>query len=330
MSTIVKHDWQKIMRAGAGLRSNILTGGNINMNMKGRAFFSNRNNKGYLFILPFFITALIFQLYPILYTLGLSLTSPINLFENEFVGLANYERLLTNEVFLKSIFNTWFIWLMNFVPQIIFALLLAVILYEWNLRGKETLRTIYFLPNLVTAASLGVLFSVLLDWQTGSVNHLLLDLGIVREPVNWLQNRLFTQGTVAFIQWWQWFGYTMIIFMAGLSSVSEDLYEAAHIDGATKLQVFFKITLPLLKPIMLYVFITSLIGGMQMFDIPRVLTNGRGGPDNAITTMVLYLYNQAFKNFNIGYAAAVAYTLFFIILFFSILLFRYFRRGTED
>ncbi len=273
--------------------------------------------------MPFFIVALVFQLYPIVYTFGLSLTSPINLFENEFVGFANYQRLLTNEIFLKSIFNTWFIWLMNFIPQLVFALILAVILYEWNIRGKETLRTIYFLPNLVTAASIGVLFSVLLDWQTGTVNHVLQDLGIIQEPINWLQNRLITQGTVSFIQWWQWFGYTAIIFMAGLSSISEDLYEAAFIDGATRLQVFFGITLPLLRPIMLYVLVTSLIGGMQIFDIPRVLTDTRGGPDNAITTMVLYLYNQAFKNFNIGYAASVAYTLFFMILLFSILLFKY-------
>jgi cellobiose transport system permease protein len=266
---------------------------------------------------------LAFQLYPLIYTLNLSFTAPINLFENEFVGLDNYKRLFTNPIFFKSIFNTWFIWLMNFIPQLVFALFLAVILYEWRVKGKDVFRTMYFLPNLVTAASIGVLFAVLLDWQNGTINHILLTLGVVEEPIYWLQKRGVTQGTVSFIQWWQWFGYTMIIFMAGLSSINDELYEAAHIDGASRFQVFFRITLPLLRPIMLYVLITSLIGGLQIFDIPRVLTDGRGGPDNAITTMVLYLYNQAFKNFNVGYAAAVAYTLFFMILFFSIFTFRF-------
>lgn len=287
-----------------------------------KRFFSNRNNKGYLFILPFFLIMLTFQLYPLLYTLSLSFTSPINLFENEYVGLANYQRLFTNPIFFRSIFNTWFIWLMNFIPQLIFALLLAVILYEWKVKGKDVFRTLYFLPNLVTAASIGVLFAVLLDWQNGTLNHILLSMGVVEEPIYWLQKKTVTQATVSFIQWWQWFGYTMIIFMAGLSSISEELYEAAYIDGASRLQVFFRITFPLLRPIMLYVLITSLIGGLQIFDIPRVLTDGRGGPDNALTTMVLYLYNQAFKNFNVGYAASVAYTLFFMILFFSIFTFR--------
>lgn len=292
--------------------------------MPGRkfAFFKNRDNKGYLFILPFFLVMLTFQIYPIIYTLNLSFTAPINMFENKFVGLANYERLLTNEVFLKSIFNTWFIWLMNFIPQMGFALVLAVILYEWQVKAKDTFRTIFFLPNLVTAASIGVLFAVLLDWQHGTLNHILLTVRIIEEPINWLSKPSIARGAVAFIQWWQWFGYTTIIVMAGLSSISGDLYEAAFIDGAGKVQTFFKITLPLLRPILLYVVITSLIGGLQMFDIPRVLTNGRGAPDNAITTMVLYLYNQAFKNFNIGYAASVAYALFFMILFFSIISFK--------
>jgi len=295
-----------------------------------RGFFDKRDNKGYLFILPFFLVMLVFQLYPIVYTFALSLTAPLNLFENEFVGLGNYTRLFANEVFLKSIFNTWFIWLMNFIPQIVFALFLAVVLYEWKVAGKDTLRTIYFLPNLVTAASIGVLFAVLLDWQYGTMNHLLMNLGVIKEPIHWLQNKMITRGTVSLIQWWQWFGYTMIIIMAGLSSISDELYEAAFMDGASRIQLFFRITLPLLRPILLYVFITSLIGGMQIFDIPRVLTNGRGAPDNAITTMVLYLYNQAFKNFNIGYAAAVAYTLFFMILFFSALSFRMMSGKTKE
>jgi len=243
---------------------------------------------------------------------------------NEFVGFANYERVFTNPLFYQAIGNTFYIWLMNYIPQIVFALLLGVILTNKNIKGRETLRTIYFLPNLVTASSIGVLFAVLLDWRFGTLNHGLMKLGLISEPINYLSKGWVVQGAVSFIQWWQWFGYTMIIMMAGLNAISSELYEAAHIDGASRSQAFFSITLPLLKPTLLYVMVTSLIGGLQIFDIPKVLTNGRGGPDNSILTMVLYLYNQAFKNFNLGYAAALAYALFIIILILSAVLFKLF------
>ena len=285
----------------------------------------DRNTKGYFFILPYFLVMIALQLYPIVFTLGLSFTRPLNMFENEFAGLANYRRLLTNGIFYQSIFNTLWIWLWNYIPQILFAVLLGVILTSYKMRGREFLRTVYFLPNLVTAASIGVLFAVILDWKNGALNQILLNMGILREPFNWPVKPRVMQGAVSFIQWWQWFGYTMIIMMAGLNAISEELYEAAHIDGANRRQAFFRVTLPLLRPTLLYVMITSLIGGFQIFDIPRVITNGRGAPDNALNTMVLYLFNQAFVNFNVGYAAAVAWVLFFLILTFSILSFRLIR-----
>ena len=285
----------------------------------------DRNTKGYFFILPYFLVMIALQLYPIVFTLGLSFTKALNMFENEFAGLANYRRLLTNGIFYQSIFNTLWIWLWNYIPQIVFAVLLGVILTSYKMRGREFLRTVYFLPNLVTAASIGVLFAVILDWKNGALNQILLNMGILREPFNWPVKPRVMQGAVSFIQWWQWFGYTMIIMMAGLNAISEELYEAAHIDGANRRQAFFRVTLPLLRPTLLYVMITSLIGGFQIFDIPRVITNGRGAPDNALNTMVLYLFNQAFVNFNVGYAAAIAWVLFFLILTFSILSFRLIR-----
>ena len=286
----------------------------------------NRDTKGYFFILPYFLAFLLFQLYPIISTFFLSFQTPINMFENEFAALANYERLFSTKLFYQSIWNTWYMWTMNFIPQIGFALYLGVILTDYGIRGKETFRTLFFLPNLVTAASIGVLFAVLLDWRFGTLNMVLGRLNIVSEPINWLTIPLLAQGTVSFIQWWQWFGYTTIIIMAGLSAVDYELYEAAYIDGASRSQVFRWVTVPLIRPTLTYVMITSLIGGMQIFDIPRVLTNGRGAPDNALTTMVLYLYNQAFANFNVGYAAAIAYVLFFIILVLSVLSFKFLQR----
>ncbi len=289
-----------------------------------------RGNKGYLFILPYFLAFLVFQLYPIIYTVILSFQRPITLIDMEFAGLENYRRLLTTPIFFRAIGNTWYIWMVNFVPQIVISVFLAVVLSEGRFRGREVLRTLYFLPNLVTAASIGVLFAVLMDWRFGTLNQVLLQLGVLAEPINWLQMPRVAQGTVSLIQWWQWFGYTTIIFMAGLSAISEDLYEAAYIDGAGRFQVFHLITLPLLRPTMLYVLVTSLIGGLQIFDIPRVLTNGRGAPDNALTTMVLYLYNQAFHFFNVGYAATVALFLFFMILVFSVILYVLLNRDPES
>lgn len=298
-----------------------------------KSVFRNRDNKGYIFIAPYFIVFILLQLFPIVNTLYMSFQKQVSLSETQFVGLEHYARLLTNPLFYKTIGNTWFIWLFNFVPQIALALLLAVILTEFKIKGKDTLRTIYFLPNLVTAASVGVLFAVLLDWRHGTLNHLIHSLGLYPDDkmqwINWFQNRLITRMTVSFVQWWQWFGVTMIIFMAGLSAISTEFYEAAFIDGASRWQKFKLVTLPLLRPTMLYVMVTSLIGGMQIFDIPKVLTNGRGGPDNAITTMVLYLYNQAFTNFNIGYGAAIAYALFFLILFFSVITFNIINPGEK-
>lgn len=179
-------------------------------------FFKNRDNKGYLFILPYFIAMFAFQVYPIIYTLILSTFKPINMLENEFVGFANYQRVFTNPLFYQVIGNTFYIWLMNYIPQIVFALLLGILLTNRNIKGRETLRTIYFLPNLVTASSIGVLFAVLLDWRFGTLNHGLMKLGIISEPIKWLSRGWIAQGAVSFIQWWQWFGYTMIIMMAGL------------------------------------------------------------------------------------------------------------------
>lgn len=287
-----------------------------------RSIFRDRNRKGYLFILPYFLVFLLFQLYPIIMTFTLSLSGASGGAETA-PGFTQYQRLIQNPIFYKAIANTWYIWMGNFIPQIIVALFLAVVLTGNNIKGKTALRTIYFLPNLVTAASIGVLFAVMLDWNHGTVNQVLLRWGLIDEPVYWLGIPLFAQGAVSLIQWWQWFGYTMIIFMAGLSAISTDMYEAAYIDGAKRGQIFWYITLPLLRPTILYVMITSLIGGLQIFDIPKVLTNGRGAPDNALTTMVLYLYNQAFSNYNIPYAAAVAYSLFIMILLFSFLTFKW-------
>ncbi|SHF39797.1 multiple sugar transport system permease protein [Caldanaerobius fijiensis DSM 17918] len=208
----------------------------------------------------------------------------------------------------------------------VLAVFLAVLLTEKTIRGISFFRAIFYVPNLVTAASIGVLFSILLDWQTGTVNKLLLSMGFIKAPINWLNEPVYARATVSLIQFWQWFGPSMIFFIAGIKAIPIELYEAAYVDGATKWKVFWTITLPLLRPVVLYQAITSLIGGMQIFDVPMTLTDGLGSPEKSILTMVMYLYNTAFKNNNYGYAAALGYALFLIILVFSIISFKIINR----
>ena len=247
-----------------------------------------------------------------------------------FIGLKNYSDLLGDQVFWKSVFNTWKIWLMCFIPQLVSALLLAVLLTQYRIKGAGFFRAVFYLPNLVTAASIGALFSALFAWQTGSVNSILKAMGIIDEGINWMGSPAFAQGITSFIQWWMWFGYSSILLTAGIKAISQDVIEASIVDGASSSQRLFRITLPLLKPTMLYVLVTSLIGGMQIFDVPMTLTGGDGEPEKSLMTMVLYLYNMAFKNNDYPYGATISYALFIIILLFSLIFFKVLYGKKED
>ncbi|TDT67940.1 multiple sugar transport system permease protein [Hypnocyclicus thermotrophus] len=291
--------------------------------MKG--FFKNKENYGYLFILPFFITFLIFSLFPILYTFFLSFNYYDGLSDMEFAGLAHYKRLITDPFFWTSLYNTCKIWFWNIIPQIGVALFLAGLFTLNKVKGEGFFKAVFYFPNLVTAASIALLFNVLLDWQHGPINQILIALHFIKDPINFLNIPSYAQNTVSLIQWWMWFGQTTIILLAGMSAIPETYYEAARVDGATKMQIFFKITLPLLKPTMLYVSVTSLIGGMQLFDVPAVLTDGIGAPQNSLMTMIIFLYNQAFRYENFGYASAVAYGIFAIISVLSFIIFKYMK-----
>ena len=279
---------------------------------------------GYLFIAPFWIIFLIFSIYPVALTFYYSFTNYTGSGTAEVIGLANYTRLLTDSYFVEAFFNTWKIWGINFVLQIGLALVLALIFSDMRmkLKGLAFFRSIFYLPNLITISSVALLFGILLDWQHGSLNMILLNIGLISEPINWLNEPATAQLSVSLILTWMWFGHSFIVVMAGVSGISKDYYEAALIDGANRWQTFTKITIPLLKPILLYIMITSLIGGLQLFDLPMLLTDGIGSPDGSLNTMVLYLYNQAFKFNNYGYASAVAYGLFVITLIFSAIVFK--------
>lgn len=300
--------------------------------MKTKKYSFYKEKYGYYFILPYFIVFSIFILYPLVYTFYLSMTRYDGFSEITWVGFQNYGRLIKDQFFWKSFVNTWRIWIVNIIPQIGIALFLASWFSDvrYRIKGSGFFRAVFYLPNLVTAASVALLFNVLLDWQHGAINQLMISMGILKEPIHWLGESTLMPLIVSFIQWWLWFGHTLILIMAGILGIDPSYYEAAVVDGANRWQIFIRITLPLLKPIMLYVIVTSLIGGMQIFDIPFVLTDGKGAPASSLLTMVVYLYNQGFQYNNFGYGAAIAYALFLVILLCTVVLIRFYHKGDKE
>lgn len=284
----------------------------------------NLNRYGYLFIAPFWLVFLVFSIYPVALTFYYSFTNYTGSGTAEVIGFTNYTRLITDSFFVQAFVNTLKIWGINFALQMGLALILAAIFSDMRLKmkGQSFFRAIFYLPNLITVSSVALLFGILLDWQHGSLNIVLLNMGIISDPINWLNEPATSQISVSLILTWMWFGHSFIVIMAGISGISKDYFEAALIDGANRWQTLTSITLPLLKPILLYIMITSLIGGLQLFDLPMLITDGIGSPDGALNTMVLYLYNQAFKYNNYGYASAVAYGLFLITVIFSAIVFK--------
>jgi ABC-type sugar transport system permease subunit len=274
---------------------------------------------GYLFVAPFFIAFAIFQLYPILYSLYLSFTDWTGIGTPHIVGVSNYTRLVSDYLFIQAIKNTFIIWLISIIPQLILALVLALILNEKFIRGKHFFRAVFYFPNIVTPVSIGVLFSLLFDWQTGAVNRVLMWLHLIGAPIDWFGSPTLSRILVGGVMCWQWFGYNMLLFIAGLQSISDDVVEAARVDGATPRQIAMRISIPLLRPVIVFTLITSIIGGMQIFDVPFVMSGN--GPQNSTLTIVMYLYNTAFQTFHYGYAATMAYATFIIIALLSIVTF---------
>jgi ABC-type sugar transport system permease subunit len=291
-----------------------------------------RNYYGYLFIAPFIIGFLVFGLYPVYNTLALSFTDTTLMSKSaNFVGLKNFERLFADDVFMNAVRNTWLIWILNFLPQIGIALLLSAWFMDVRLKIKAVgvWRALFFLPNLLVPASVAALFGAFFSFY-GPVNQFMVSNGFLPEAVHYLQSKATARGLVVFIQWWMWFGQTGIIVMAGMTSIPISLYEAAMVDGATAAQMFRRITLPLLKPILIYIFVTSLVGGMQMFDIPFLLTDGRGSPGSSIQTNNILMYMKfASSKGHIGAASSVGVLIFFMTTICSLGIFYFLREKDE-
>ena len=280
------------------------------------------NRNAYFFLAPFFLVFLVFNLYPILYTFILSFYKWDGLSPAQQIGWKNFERLIDDEVFYLSLWNSFRIWIFNFIPQMLTALILSAIFTFYQVKGRRFFRAAFYLPNLITAASVGLLFNLLFDGNKSVVNYILVGLKMPGAPFSFFHSELFTSGLVSYIQWWMWFGYTTILVMAGITSIDPRIYDAAMVDGSSRPQTYFYITLPLIQPTLLYLTVTSIIGGMQLFDVPATLSNGSGDPRKAILTTSMYLYNQGFKNHNYGYAAVISVGLFMVIALLSLFSFQ--------
>ena len=294
----------------------------------------NYNRIGNLFVLPFIIVFLIFNVYPVLRTFYLSFTNYPGYGEPVWCGLANYVRAFGDRFFRQSLLNTAYIWAINIFFQLGLAFVLMIIFSDikYKMAGLRVFRIIYYLPNLIACTSVAFLFKTLLDWKYGTFNQIIMMIckffGKAYEPIDWL-GRADTAGpTIAIILAWMWFGNSFLMLMAGVQGVSKDYFEAAAIDGAGRFKVFTKITLPLIKPILLYVTITSMIGGIQMFDLPFLMSGKASASYDSVQTAMMYLYKFGFTmgTMQVGYASAIAYILFMIILGFSILQFKIYNR----
>jgi len=292
----------------------------------------SRDNWGWLFIAPFLIVFLTFSIYPVFRTLYLSFTDYSGFNQPTWTGVTNYTRVFKDQLFWEAFGNTLKIWGVNIVLQLGIAFLLTIIFSDikYRMRGLSVFRALFYLPNLIAATSVAFLFKTLLDWKFGSVNQILTGLGIVDAPVDWLGTPVLLRTVVGVIGAWMWFGNSFIMLMAGVQGINGDYFEAAAIDGAGRWRIFASITLPLLKPIMLYVAITSLIGGLQIFDIPYLVSLGNQKMTRSVNTAVMHLYNMAFKNRQIGYAGALAFILFFIICICSVVVYRVMYAKKEE
>ena len=292
------------------------------------------NKWGYIFLIPFVVVYLIFQFVPLVTTIANSFyenyRSGLTQIGPNFVGLKNYQEILSNPDLWIYAKNTLIMWVMGFVPQILISLLLA----SWfsnpslRLKGQGFFKTVIYLPNLIMASAFAMLFFTLFS-DGGPVNSILMQAGIRQEPFKFFSRVWGTRSLVAFMNFVMWFGNTTILLMAGMMGIDTSLFEAAQVDGATSRQIFFRITLPLLKPILVYVMITSLIGGLQMFDVPQILTNGSGEPMRSSMTLIMYLNKHLFSK-NYGMAGALSVLLFIVTGILSLIVFKMTNATKED
>ena len=298
---------------------------------------------GYIFSIPFILTFCVFTLYPVLYTFVIGFTDLKGAGNTEWhflptVGknlFANFKDVLTSGTFQKAFKNTWTIWILNFIPQIGFALLFTAWFTDRRskVKGQGLFKILFYMPNIITAATLAILFNVMFGFPKGPANDILIGVskffGVERKAYNFNANEWPVKLIIAFVQFYQWYGHTMVNLIAGVIGISPEVFEAAEIDGANRVQTFFLVTIPCIRQIMLFVLVTSLIGGLNMFDIPQLLVGPKTANGAALTTN-MYIRNQAFDgSYLYNRAAAASVILFLIIVVLSSILFFIMRDKDE-
>jgi len=292
---------------------------------------------GYIFLIPFFLVYTVFSLIPLISTVyysfferymamgGLTQVGP------NFIGIQNYITMLTggngSPEMYKYAWNTLIMWLMGFIPQILVSLLLGVWFADTQIRlkGDQFFKTVIYLPNVIMASAFAMIFFMIFS-DIGPVNNIIEAFG--GTAVRWLTHTWTTRFLVALMNFLMWFGNTTITLMAGIMGIDTSLFEAASVDGANSIQTFTRITMPLLKPIFIYTLITSLIGGIQMFDVPQILTNGTAAPDNTTMTLIMWLNKHLYSK-NYGTSGALSVILFVVTGILSMIIFRMNTRNDE-
>jgi cellobiose transport system permease protein len=284
----------------------------------------------YLYIAPFFILFALVGLFPLVYTFVVSLFDwHLLKGQGDFVGLQNFAEVLQDRFFWNSLFNTVSIFLLSAIPQLAVALFLAAML-DQNLRARTFWRMSVLLPYVVTPVAVAMIFTNMFGEQYGLINNVLGNFGL--DPVMWKSDTLPSHIAIATMVNWRWTGYNALILLAAMQAVPRDLYESAALDGAGAVRRFFSITLPSIRPTMVFVVITSTIGGLQIFTEPRLFDPATaGGSQRQFQTTVLYLWEMAFQRQNFGKASTIAWLLFLIIVLFGVINYLISRRiATAD
>ncbi len=321
----------------------------------------NYSKYGYLFSIPFILTFLTFTLYPILFTFWIGFTDLTGagntnwhfIMSEEAVGgpkplFDNFVAVLGNGTFQKAFKNTVLIWTLNFIPQMAFALLFTAWFTDRRskVKGQGIFKILFYMPNIITAATIAILFNVLFGYPKGAVNDIILGLAkafgvkkdlMLSSPNDWKiavaydfnNNGTALKLIVAFVQFYQWYGYTMVNLIAGVIGISPEIFEAAEIDGANRVQTFFKVTLPCIRQILLFVLVTSLIGGLNMFDVPQLYA-GEKKANGAVLTLNMFVRSQGLDNrYLYNKAAAASVIMFIVIVILSSILFYVLRDKDE-
>jgi lactose/L-arabinose transport system permease protein len=290
------------------------------------SFEKSQNRYGWFFASFALLLLGLFMLYPIISSLYMSTISSRGIIQT-FVGFGNYLKLLNDPVFLQALQNTFIFFLIQVPIMLLLALVIASLLNDKSLRFRGVFRTGIFLPAVTSLVAYSLLFKMMFS-ADGFINHGLMALHLIAAPIPWLTEPFWARITVMIAMTWRWTGYNMIFYLSGLQNIPDDLYESAEIDGAGRLQQFRHITVPMLKPILLFTAIMSTIGTLQLFDEPMNfsamgVSAATIGPGNSLLTMSVYIYNLCFKFMpNFGYASTVAYAIVFLVAVFSVIQFR--------